>query len=55
MPEVLLQKHITRLSRCIKCERREATSDDGLCDHCRFMLTLQTVTKKEEDNSQSKV
>jgi hypothetical protein len=49
MPEILLQKSIVHIGRCVKCEKREATRNDGLCDHCRFMTTLQAVTRKEKE------
>lgn len=38
--------------KCEKCNIREATSEDGLCDNCRFVLVLdEMVTEKALANA----
>ena len=34
--------------RCSECKTREATQDDGLCDHCRFMRVLDNIVAERK-------
>ncbi len=34
--------------KCEKCGKREATAENGLCDHCRFMAVLQGTVKEKD-------
>lgn len=33
-------------SKCKKCDRREATGEDELCDNCRFVLILDNMAEE---------
>jgi NMD protein affecting ribosome stability and mRNA decay len=43
--ESLENQELVERVKCIKCQRRDATRADKLCDSCRFMATLMSVTK----------
>ena len=34
--------------KCRKCGKRDATGEDGFCDHCRFMAALGGIAKDRE-------
>jgi NMD protein affecting ribosome stability and mRNA decay len=35
-------------SKCAKCGKRDATREDKLCDHCRFLQNLINLTNNEK-------
>ena len=45
-------KDLSSIKKCEKCNDREATSEDGLCDNCRYVLVLnEMVTEKAMANA----
>jgi hypothetical protein len=41
--------------KCKKCHRREATSEDELCDSCRFILIIDGLaSEKTTEGSRAK-
>ena len=39
-------RELPSTSKCKKCDKREATSEDELCDNCRFVLILNNITEE---------
>jgi NMD protein affecting ribosome stability and mRNA decay len=45
----ILSKNKTANSvKCIKCGRRDATANDGLCDSCRFTQTIEKIVQTKK-------
>ena len=34
--------------KCIKCKKRDATGEDGLCNSCRFLESLTKMSKERK-------
>jgi len=34
--------------KCIKCKKRDATGEDGLCNSCRFLESLTRMSKERK-------
>lgn len=43
MPENILQTKNENPIKCIKCRKRDATSEDHMCDSCRYMVVLENI------------
>jgi len=39
------KKEAKDIPKCKKCGKREASGEDGLCDHCRIMEMLDKMAK----------
>ncbi|MBS7633462.1 hypothetical protein KEJ15_07615 [Candidatus Bathyarchaeota archaeon] len=47
--ETLQSQELAEHTKCIKCGKRRVTDEDGICDSCRFMITLTNITKDKKN------
>ncbi|MBS7608095.1 MAG: hypothetical protein QXH20_04710 [Candidatus Bathyarchaeia archaeon] len=44
----IFQKNKNDQAKCTKCGRRDATGNDGLCDSCRYLQTIENIAQTKK-------